>query len=172
MTELLARPPASGGGSGRGLFRQDFFQICHATNDIDRALGIYRERFGIRKFETLAGQLPEGGQIHIELAWAGGVMYELLTAIGAGSEAFMELLPPGDAFALRFHHLGFLVPDQAGWEALEREIAECGGSVRAANNVPGFMKFSVVQVPWLGHFLEFIHAEPPGIAFLEKVPAN
>ena len=173
MGDFVKRPRAAfGAGQGGGLLRHDHFQVCHVTNDMARAQSLYREQLGIRNFQPLEGQLPEGGSIHIELAWVGGLMYELATASGPGSEPFTEILPPGDAFAMRFHHLGYFIHDQASWDALDGEIARGGGIVRAGNAIAGFMQFRIVQVPWLGHFLEFIHPEPQGIAFFENVPVN
>jgi hypothetical protein len=173
VVELLRRPSARAAGSpSGGLLRNDFFELCHVTNDIAQAQKIYREQLGITKFKPLEGRLPEGGHIHVELAGVGGVMYELLTASGPGSEAFMEVLPPSNALALQFHHFGYFIHDDAAWAVLDDEIAKCGGKVRAGNDIPGFMKFRIVQVPWLGHFLEYIYPEPAAIAFFESVPNN
>ena len=88
---LLRRPlpivdPAS------GVLRAEHFQIAYATNDIDRAQAILANRYGIGAFRRLEGPLAAGGQIRVELAWVGPVMYELLTASGPGSAIYMDRL--------------------------------------------------------------------------------
>jgi hypothetical protein len=156
---------------GDGLLRNDFFQIAYATNDIDRACNLFGDRFGIKAFRRLEGQLPAGGHIRIELAWAGGTMYELVTAHGPGSELFTAQLPPS-GFALRHHHLGFFIRDDSAWQALATECAERGWVVRSKSDNKGFLKACMVEVPELGHFLEYIYPEPAGAAFFEGVPRS
>lgn len=170
MTDLVKRPKSAFGGDG--LLCHDHFQVCHVTNDIEAAKALYRAQYGIREFQPLVGELPEGGHMHIELAWVGGTMYELMTARGPGSEPYMEVLPEGEAFALRFHHFGYCLYDPAEWDKLQAQIARAGAIVRVATDIPGFLKFCIVEVPALGHFLEFFLPEPAGIAFFESVPAN
>src|SRR5579859_3069181 len=95
MAGVLKRPDAAF-GPAKGLLRTEHFQMAYATNDIGRAMALFRDRYGINEFRTLAGQLPAGGHIHIELAWVGTIMYELMTASGPGSDIYMNRLPPGD----------------------------------------------------------------------------
>lgn len=153
----------------RGVLGREHFQIAYATNDIARAMETFRAKFGISEFRALEGPLPRGGHIHIELAWVGNLMYELLTASGPGSEPFTRGLP-ADSYALRHHHLGYLVRDAADWEALQSDIAAGGWAITHAGDNPGFMRTCIVEVPDLGHALEFIWAAEAGRAFFESVP--
>jgi catechol 2,3-dioxygenase-like lactoylglutathione lyase family enzyme len=170
MTSPIQRPAAIL-APGTGLFRNDHFQIAYATNDIERACDIFRQRFGIREFRRLEGQLPAGGKIHIELAWAGGAMYELLQTSGPGSSFFNAVLPAG-GFAIRHHHLGYIVEDIAGWEALQDEIRQAGWTIHSNSNNQGFLRACIVEVPELHHYMEFFLLEPAGIAFFDGVPRN
>jgi len=170
MSPTVGRPAAAF-DPGSGLLRNDCFQVAYATNDLDRACGVFAERFGIGKFRRLEGPLAAGGRIRIELAWVGPTMYELLRAEGPGSDFFMNLLPAA-GFAIRHHHLGFFIDNLADWAALEAEIERGGWAVRSKSHNPGFLRACIVEVPELGHYLEYILPEPAGIAFFEGVPAN
>jgi hypothetical protein len=163
--------PGSIYNPGSGLLRTEQFQIAYATNDIARARELFRERYGIRAFRTLEGPLPAGGHIHVELAWVGNTMYELLTASGPGSALFVSHLPAGE-FAIRHHHLGFLINDEQQWQALLGEIESKGWNMPSKSSHPGFMQSCFVEAPELGHYLEYLFPEPAGIAFFENVPAN
>jgi hypothetical protein len=165
------RSPLAKFSPGNGLLRNDCFQMAYATSDLDRACGVFADRFGIKKFRRLEGQLPAGGHIRIELAWVGGTMYELLRAEGPGSDFFMSVLP-SDGFAIRHHHLGFFIDTLSDWTALEAEIERGGWPIRSKSNNQGFLRACIVEVPELGHYLEYIFPEPAGIAFFESVPGN
>jgi hypothetical protein len=170
MKPLVQRPAVTL-SSGNGLFRNEHFQVAYATNDIERACVVFKERYGIREYRGLEGPLPEGGHIRIELAWVGGTMYELLCASGPGSERFTSVLP-ATGFAIRHHHLGYLIHSQADWDALQREIERGGWKVASKSNNKGFLQACIIEAPDMGHYLEYIYPEAAGIAFFEAVPSN
>lgn len=170
MKGVLSRPRASL-TPGAGLLRREQFQVAYATTDIERACAIFGQRFGIKEFRRLEGPLPAGGQIRIELAWSGGVMYELLWADGPGSQVFRAGLP-SQGFAIRHHHLGYFVPDEAAWTALKQEIEKAGIEVLHWTNVPGFMQAFIIDAPELGHYLEYLFPDPAGLEFFEGSPNN
>jgi len=154
-----------------GLLRAEQFQIAYATNDIERACECFREQYGIREFRRLAGPMRTGGHIHVELAWVGSTMYELITAEGPGSELFTQRLPRSE-FAIRHHHLGFLIHSDRQWRALLDEIERRHWTLASVGHTPGFMRSCFVDVPALGHYLEYLFPEPAGLAFFEAVPAS
>lgn len=156
---------------GTGLLRNDHFQVAYATTDIDRACDVFGNQFGIKMFRRLEGRLPEGGQIRVELAWVGGTMYELLTASGPGSEIYVGRLPV-DSFAIKLHHLGFLIHDETQWGALESDAARVGKTLLAKTNNAGFLQKCFVDIPELGHYFEYIFPERAGIEFFENVPGS
>lgn len=170
MSIAISRP-ISMFNPGRGLFSNDHFQMSYATNDIDKAREVFTRDFGIDEFREIKGKMPAGGYIHAELAWVGTTMYELVSASGPGSEIYMSRLPK-DTFAIRHHHLGFLIYNQDDWDALQRLIKDRGFHLLSQNNNEGFMRHCFVDAPELGHYLEFIFPEPAGLAFFEGVPGN
>lgn len=166
------RPSSLASGAAAGLLATEPFQIAYATNDIEQAKALFQQQLGIRHFRELSGQLPSGGYIHVELAWVGNIMYELLTASGEGSELYMRGLPD-DGFAIRHHHFGFLLRSTAEWEDLHQEIAARQWHMPSISHTPGFMRSCFVECPALGHYLEYLWPEPAGLTFFEQeVPAN
>jgi hypothetical protein len=170
MTETFPRPAASF-GPGAGLYRNDLFQVAYVTNDIERALGVFGQRYGIKEWRTMEGDLPAGGHIRVEFGWAGGAVMEVTQADGPGSELYRQGLPD-DEFAIRFHHLGYFIPTEQAWQALLKEIDEGGLKVVTETNVPGFLQARIVEAPHLGHWIEYIYPDAGGTAFFQGVPSN
>jgi hypothetical protein len=170
VNDLLNRPTPLF-APGAGLYRNDHFQIAYVTNDIERALGVFRDRYGVKDFRRMEGPLPAGGHIRVEFAWAGGALLEITQADGPGSELFRAGLPEGE-FAIRYHHLGYFIHDEAGWQALEKELDAGGVKVISKGHTPGFLRTCIVEAPELGHYIEYILPEAAGIAYFEGVPNN
>ena len=158
-------------GPGAGLFRHDHFQIAYNTNDMDKAVALFSERYGIKEFRQLAGPTAAGGKIRMEIGWAGGVMYELIWGEGPGTEVFQVGLPES-GFAIRTHHLGYYVPTEDAWNEVLAEIERAGRKIVHNTHVPGFLRAIIVEQPELGHFLEYILPEAGGIQFFETAPSN
>lgn len=155
-----------------GLLCTEHFQIAYATNDIERAQALFKARYGIAHWARLEGALPSGGHIRVELAWAGGVMVELMTASGEGASIYMDRLPEGEGFALKHHHCGYLLADDDAWDALMDRVVREGHAMPHASHNKGFMKSCFIDAPELGHYLEYICPEPAGLAFFESVPGQ
>lgn len=170
MAGLLTRPVADFDPS-KGLLNAEHFQMAYATNDIDRACDLFRDRYGITEFCQLEGPMASGGYIRVELAWVGTIMYELITASGPGSDLYIGRLPQGE-FALKHHHLGYLIQNEAQWDALQAQVARRGWHMPYSNHNPGFMRNCFIDVPELGHYLEYLFPEPAGLAFFNGVPGN
>lgn len=168
---LLTRPE-SALSAGAGLLRAEHFQMAYATNDIEAAKALFAQRLGITAFTPIGGPTPAGGEIRVELAWVGTIMYELMTARGPGSEIVMGRLPQGSGFAIKHHHLGYLVRDATEWDALEAEVARAGWTMPHKSVNLGFMISCFVDVPALGHYLEYIMPEPAGLDFFQNVARN
>ena len=170
MSNLLKRPVAVF-DPAKGLLHNEHFQVAYVTNDLDRTCEIFQQRFGIAEFGGLEGEMPSGGYIKIKLAWVGSTMYELIFCEGPGTDMYNSRLPAND-FGLHFHHLGFLVHNEACWEALHRVIAQGGWEIQQTNNAEGFMNHTYIYVPEVGHHFEYIFPEQAGIDFFESMPAS
>ena len=84
----------------------------------------------------------------------------------------MDRLPACDAFAMKHHHLGYLIADEAEWQALEAEAARAGFAMSHKSVNAGFITSCFVDLPELGHYLEYIMPEPAGIDFFQNVARN
>lgn len=160
---MMARPatvalrrPAPVYDPAKGLLHNDHFQIAYVTNDVERAVDVFRRRFAVSAFRENDNELPGGAKVGVRSAWIGAFMYEICYGAGPGMELYTDWAPPGRAFVLRFHHFGYLVPTEEAWTALEGEIDRGGWAVRARSDVPGFFRGCYVEVPELGHYLEFV----------------
>lgn len=166
----LLRRPGSAFDPGKGLLRSEHFQMAYATNNLDAACDLFSAQFGITEFASIGGVTPQGGEMHVRLAWVGTIMYELMEASGPGSELVMDRVPAGSGLQIGHHHLGYLVHTPEDWAALEAEAARAGFAILRKSANPGFMTSCFVDVPQLGHYLEFIMPEPAGRSFFEQVP--
>lgn len=170
MSARVIRPPAAF-NPGDGLFHSEHFQVAYITNDLDRTLALFRERYRVTEFQSIESELAGGGWLRVELAWIGGMMIELMQAGGPGSDLYNKRLP-ADGFAIQMHHLGYLIHDQAQWDALDAEVARSGRTIELKNSIEGLLSWCFVKAPELGHYLEYIFPEAGGVAFLQSIPAS
>jgi hypothetical protein len=155
----------------RGLLNNEHFQIAYVTNDIDRAAEVFRRRFGVAALRESDAQTPAGAVIQVRAVWLGGVLYQITCGEGPGMELW-DCGAAAEGFVLRHHHFGFLVSDEAAWEALERLIVEGGWTVRQRSDHPGIGRIACVEASELGHFLEFIMPGPDLLARFEATPVG
>ena len=170
MPYVLSRPPASF-DPGNGLLIAEQFQMAYVTNDIERALALLGARLGIRQFTRLEGPFPEGGQIRAEFAWVGTLMYEVIQASGPGSAIFMDRFPQTDGFHLMHHHLGFLIHDREQWDRGLAAAERNGFAVPHRNSNP-LVDVAFIDVPELGHYLEYLLPTQAGLDFFDSVPRH
>jgi len=163
--------PATPVSTGKGWLCKQHSHTAYVTNDLDRALDIFSQHYGIREYSFIEGPMPQGGSIRVAFAWAGGQIYEIIQASGPQTSFYNELLPDDD-FAIRFHHLGFIVPDEAGWRQLEKELKETGWPVAYSTLTGTFIDAYYIKAPELGHYIEYVRPFPAGLDFYARVPVN
>lgn len=168
MTQMTQRKPPV---SGHALLGREHSHSAWVTNDFDRAVEIFSRRYGVTEFRFIEGGMPSGGFIRVAFAWAGGQVLEIISANGPGTEFYNEMLPE-DEFAIRFHHLGFIVHDEAGWQALEADIRTGDWPVAHQTLTGSFIDAYYIKAPELGHYLEYVRPFAAGIDFYAGVPAN
>lgn len=155
----------------KGLLHNDHFQLGYVTNDIERAVEVFRTRFGVTAFRANDNDIPDG-KVGVRSAWVGGMMYELCYGSGPGMEIYTDWAPSEGEFVLRLHHFGYLVEDDDAWDRLEEEIANGGWTVRSRSDIPGFFRGCYVEAPELGHFLEFVLPREGLLERLNATPAS
>ncbi len=167
MPYKLNRPAPDFDNPG-GVLCLEHFQMAYVTNDIERAGELLRQRLGIREFTRLEGETPAGGFIKADFAWVGTLMYELIEPTGPGSEIFSDILPDTDDFVMKHHHLGYLVQSQAQWDALLANAQKQGLDIASRSTNP-LVEVCFIEVPELGHYLEYLFATEVGMNFFDKV---
>lgn len=170
MSYRLDRPAADF-DAGNGLLLLEHFQMAYVTNDMQKARALFQQRLGIREFTRLAGETAAGGFVEAEFAWVGTIMYELVCPRGPGSEIFSDRLPASDDFVIKHHHLGYLVHNQAQWDALMANAERSKLRIEAHNSNP-LVEVCFVEVPELGHYLEYLYATEAGMEFFHNVARN
>ena len=154
------------------VFAPEFFQVAYVTTDIDQAVEVLGQRYGIQKFGPLDTPLPNGGIMKIRLAWLGPMMIEIIDATKAGMEMYSSVLPE-DGFAIRHHHLGYFIKDDAQWDALHKTLKAQDMPVVFGGVAPGDMlRFSYIKAPEMGHYLEYVQLYGPGKELFDSVPRN
>ena len=168
MPEQTERKPPR---AGHALLGREHSHSAWVTSDLDRAVGVFSRRYGVSEFSFIEGDTPKGGRIRVAFAWAGGQVLEIISASGPGSAFYNEMLPE-DEFAIRFHHLGFIIHDEAGWQALEADLATGDWEIVHQSLSGTFIDAYYVKAPELGHYLEYVRPFAAGVTFYANVPAN
>jgi hypothetical protein len=158
------------GTAGNGLYADRHFQNAYTTRDIDAAARMFAERHGIASFHFIR-DIPLGpdATIHIALAWAGDVMIELIQPNGSGDNLYSTTLPP-DGQLIRFHHLGHLVADDAGWERICTAADHSGLPIALKGCNYGLNYLYLDAKAELGHYLEYVYLTGDSLHFFDAVP--
>jgi hypothetical protein len=165
---MIKRPPLP---SARGMLCKEHSHSAWVTNDLDRALDVFARRYGIGDCSFLEGAGALGGAIRVAFAWAGGQVLEIIAASGSEYEFYNRMLPR-DEFAIRFHHLGFVIQEETAWKQLEQEIRDGAWEVPLSTLTGDFIDAYYINAPELGHYLEYVRPFEAGNAFYNAVPVN
>jgi hypothetical protein len=151
-----------------------FFQQGYVTTDTERAVALYRERFGVSDwliFDT--STVSADSHMLVALAWVGATQIELIQPLGDTPPLYAGLLPRDEEFAIRFHHMGYLTEDPAHQAALVAEVERQHLPIATRREGSGVVDLIYADFrPVLGHYCEFVLAYPKGKAFLDSVPRN
>jgi len=146
------------------------FQVAYVTRDLDAAVALARTRFGIDRMAIQRSiRHSPTTTIDIALAWVGDRMIELIAPHGDGSSVY-EALPIPEASTLRLHHMGHILPDEAGLTALRTSLAAAAIPVFVEREHPGLRFLFADTRPLLGHFTEHMIFSGDGRAMLDAVP--
>lgn len=160
------------GVTGKSLLSREHFQVAYVTNDLARATTVLGERYGIADYYYIRDvQPPFGGRMDIALAWAGNINIEIIQASG-NRESFYERRLPQNEFAIAFHHLGYRVAGAEEWRQLLADVERTGHEIVYGGSDPSGLDFIYIEVPELGHYLEWIWPRQAWIDLFNSVPRN
>lgn len=157
--------------AGNGLFLSRHFQNAYTTRSLEAAVTMFGTRHGIKEFHYMR-DVPFGpdATIQIALAWAGDVMIELIEPRGAAALYAGHLPAAGEV--VRFHHLGHLVDSRAEYDTVCGRALASGYPVALHGSNHGINFLYLDARADLGHYLEFVHLDPPMASFFDAVPRN
>jgi catechol 2,3-dioxygenase-like lactoylglutathione lyase family enzyme len=157
----------------------EFFQLGYVTRDMDRAIALYRDRYGVGNFLRFDSRRMEppgatGPFTEVALAYRGPVMIELIRPSPENPGIYQDALRADGGVNL--HHLGYLV-DEARFETLPADFRAAGVQVPAESvSLDGMgMGMSLHYVDTRGDnglFSEFISLREGGRQFFDTVPRN
>lgn len=150
-----------------GLLGYDKFQIAYVTNDLERAIEIFREDHNIQNWTVF----DAGGGMRIALAWTNGQQIELIHTGALDMPLYDDWVDKNGEFTIRHHHFGYFIYDDAEWAQLNRQI-EAGNRRRMMDADTEMLKVIYIDAPELGHYLEYIYPNEKGKAFFESVASN
>lgn len=147
------------------------FQLGYVTEDIEAAARYFAEHFGMERFHFVRGQ--EGnrnGERRISLAYLKDMMIELIEPGDKPEALYKEALKRGNG-GIALHHHGYLVEDDATWDAVEQAIEARGIPITRQGSAGTHLDYIYVDTTAsLGHHIEYIRLGPTGKEFFAPAP--
>jgi hypothetical protein len=152
-----------------------FHQLAYVTNDLDRAIAAFGERYGVPEFR----KLPEGAfhtdlgvefRLRSALCYVGAMQLELIEPMGGDTSFFTRLFVlPG--FNLSLHHASFRLASLEELETLRRSVLSRGHAILLGGDTGSGGRFFYVDArSQLGHDLEYVYISPGRDAFYAALP--
>lgn len=151
------------------------YQNAYVTPDIDRAIEVMRQRFGVTEvLETEAAievWTPNGSGLSankLAFIWVGNLQYELIQPISGPSDLYSAAVDPNQL--LTFHHIAMRVGGE--WDAFRTKLDEEKRKIAIEGHTSTGLKFCYVDArDTLGHYLEYVwapeamwaHLDPGGV---------
>jgi len=147
------------------------FQNAYVVEDMDRGIAYFRDSFGVAEWTVMDTAAPGSPATAIAVAYTGDLMLELIQP-SAEPSLYRNWVPTGGS-GMRFHHLGFLVQNDAEWQAALRNYDAHGYATAASGSVPDLMDYHYADTrAALGYYCELIHLREGGKALFASVPRN
>ncbi|MFV8816561.1 VOC family protein [Haliea sp. E17] len=146
-------------------------QNAYVTHDLDRAMEIVGNRFGVEHFDRFDPEMvidtPTGLQplvTRVASFWAGGLNVELIEPVSGYVDHYLTMLPEDRSDAVpRFHHISLRRDDEA---VMRAEIEQLGlplafeGPRSTKNPLPSLVFIYLDGRATLGHYVEFTWKSP------------
>jgi Glyoxalase/Bleomycin resistance protein/Dioxygenase superfamily len=146
-----------------------FYQIGFIARDLERAVALLTERYGIGKFRrSRASEWMESAH-----AWVGDTMIEVI-AVGTGAPRLYADHVPDEPGAVRLHHHGFRARDAEAWAEINCKIDARGLDTPLRGAVmEGQLNYLYVDTrAELGVYSEYVYLTGAAIGIYDDVPRN
>ena len=152
------------------MFLEKPYQVSYVTADLEAAMALFREQYGVARFRVLSdgsgpgmrAWTPAGeGEMRVRVAVArlGDMVLELMEPVDGLVDIYRDFLVPGQP--VRLHHLAMMCDDidrvRAESEAMGRPVALAGES-------GGLRLIYVDARASLGHYLEYVQPPPAKVS--------
>jgi hypothetical protein len=138
-------------------------QIAYVTNDLDRALAIWRDEFDVPSFHVFTNDMPgletsHPYQLRIALANVGGTEIELIEPLNGTAPLHAEPLPEDGTFAMCFHHVAMRIEGALGdFESHMASLDPVRHPVVWTGGFGELMRYAYTdERNTLGHYLEHV----------------
>lgn len=159
-----------------GLVLGQAFQTAYVTTDMDRALSVFDQRFGVKQFLRSGRRtipLETGGQMtmDIALAWMGDSMLEIIHPLADNVAVYADWLPK-EGFGLRFHHVGVRLNSMQEWQQMLQEIRTRDHEICFQLTASNTKALYIDTAAALGHYVEYLFYMDPSNSSLPRIPQN
>jgi Glyoxalase/Bleomycin resistance protein/Dioxygenase superfamily len=159
------------------MFLTGHMQNAYVTHDIEKAMEIVGNRYGVEHFDRhepdMVVNTPIGPQPMVNRVatfWAGGLNIEIIQPVSGYVDDYLAMLPADKSDAVpRFHHTSHRRDDEA---AMRAEIAALGlplafeGPVSIKHAIPALVFVYLDARASLGHYVEFTWKSPEAWAYV------
>ena len=158
------------------------WQLGYVTTDLDRAMEVMAEQFGLRHCVKLpaggatflAGEQPAEWDARFAMGARGGLIVELIEPVGGEVEFYRRFLPDDGSFAVRFHHFATFVPTgDEEWARVSAILARSQLRFDYTVLIPDRVRAGYVDTSaQLGHLIEVCQLQDEDIDFFEGLAAQ
>jgi hypothetical protein len=158
------------------------WQYGYVTTDLDRALELLGERFGLEHCITVdtagssftVGDEPAEWEARFAMGARGGPIVEVIEPVSGAVDFYRRFLPSDGSFAVRFHHLAvFVETGDAEWERIRRILAAAGMGFDYTMVIPGRVRAGYIDTSAeLGHLLEVCQLQREDLDFFSSLTAD
>jgi Glyoxalase/Bleomycin resistance protein/Dioxygenase superfamily len=158
------------------------WQYGYVTTDLDRALEMLGERFGLEHCITvdtagssfMVGDQPAEWEARFGMGARGGPIVEVIEPVSGAVDFYRRFLPSDGSFALRFHHLAvFVETGDAEWERIRGILAAAGMGFDYTMVIPGRVRAGYIDTSAeLGHLLEVCQLQRDDLDFFSSLTAD
>ena len=151
------------------------FQIAYVTTDLDRALAVFGEDYGMTEFARMSAlELRHGSgetlTIEVGLAWIDDVQIEIVEPRGGRDGIYRDALENSSSDVV-MHHLGIRLPTREAVEQQRAQSLRHGQEIALSGEIEGVSAFFYADArATAGHYLEYLYLSPERLAFHRAMP--
>jgi hypothetical protein len=161
----------------QSILLKGFFQIGYATNNLDKALALYKEKYDMGPFAEIR-EVPAQGPnnttmlTNFALAYKGDTMIEFIQPLEGDTGMFDHVLPKGsDDFIIRHHHFAYCLDSMEELDGAEAMMKNQGIEIPIRGNGMDQVFFFYADTrPWTGHYSEYLTLTDKGREAYAQLP--